>query len=237
MEALEMTHNASVGTQVVPEDIRDIRGTSIRGADDSRLGEVSDVIVDHETMQIRYLVVDSQGWLDSQTFLLPAERIAGDKNDDANLAANITREQIEHAPCYDNEAPKSGTEWRKYQLAFQKYWDEEPVMHLKGSDRIITLPEEPPSAQDNSAGPASQSEGRDLNAADLFPDRMTPVFSDPAPGSGKVTLRPKSVVRAEEAASGVGQLKPHWWESFENYLRVNKEDIQAQCPECPSKAA
>jgi sporulation protein YlmC with PRC-barrel domain len=236
-EALEMTHNASVGTQVVPEDIRDIRGTSIRGADDSRLGDVSDVIVDHETMQIRYLVVDSQGWLDSQTFLLPAERIAGDKKDDANLAANVTREQIEHAPRYDNEAAKSGTEWRKYQLAFQKYWDEEPVMHLKGSDRIITLPEETPSTQGNSAGPTSQPEDRELNAADLFPERMTPVFSDPAPGSGKVTLRPKSAARAEEAASGVSLLKPHWWESFENYLRLNKDDIQAKCPQCPSKAA
>ncbi len=232
-----MTHNASVGTQVVPEDIRDIRGTSIRGADDSRLGEVSDVIVDHETMQIRYLVVDSQGWLDSHNFLLPAERIAGDKNDDANLAANITREQIEHAPRYDNETPKSGTEWRKYQLAFQEYWDEEPVMHLKGSDRIITLPEERPSTQDDSAGSASQPEDHELNAADLFPARMPPVFPDPASGSGKVTRRPKSVGRAEEAASGVSQLKPHWWESFENYLRARKEDIQSKCPECPSKAA
>jgi hypothetical protein len=236
-EALEMTHNASVGTQVVPEDIRDIRGTSVRGADGSKLGDVSDVIVDHETMQIRYLVVDSQGWLDSQTFLLPAELIAGDKNDDANLAANVTREQIEHAPRYDNEAPKSGNEWKNYQLAFEKYWDEEPVMHLKGSDRIITIPEEAPSTQHNSAGPASQPEDRELTAADLFPERITSVFPDPAPGSGKVTLRPKSAVRAEEAASGVSQLKPHWWESFENYLRVHKEDIQAKCPDCPSKAA
>jgi hypothetical protein len=232
-----MTHNASIGTQVVPEDIRDIRGTSIRGADDSKLGDVSDVIVDHETMQIRYLVVDSQGWLDYQTFLLPAGRIAGDKSDDGNLAANVTREQIEHAPPYDKAAPKSGDEWKQYQLAFRRYWDEDPVMHLKGSDRIITLPGEPESTQGTSAAPAGESEDRELNAASLFPARMTPVFSDPSPGSGKVTLRPKSVARAEEAASGVSQLKPHWWESFENYLRLNKEDIQAKCPECPSKAA
>ncbi len=232
-----MTHNGSLGNEVIPEDIRDIRGTSIRGADNRRLGTVSDVIVDHETMQIRYLMVDSQGWLVSQTFLLPAERVIPDKNDDANLAANVTREQIEHAPRYDNAAPQSGTDWTKYQLAFQKYWDEEPVMHLKGSDRVITFPEQSQSTQSNSAGSTSQPEGRDLNVAALFPERMTPVFSDPAPGSGKVTLRPKSVVRAEEAASGVSQLKPDWWESFENYLRVHKEDIQEKCPECPSKAA
>jgi hypothetical protein len=66
---------------------------------------------------------------------------------------------------------------------------------------------------------------------------MTRVFSDPAPGSGKVTLRPKSVVRAEEAAAGVALLKPSWWDAFENYLRLNKDDIQAKCPQCESKAA
>jgi hypothetical protein len=76
-----------------------------------------------------------------------------------------------------------------------------------------------------------------VSAADLFPRRISEVFSDPAPGSGKVTLRPKSVARAETAASGVALLKPRWWESFENYLRLNKDDITADCAQCKSKAA
>jgi hypothetical protein len=76
-----------------------------------------------------------------------------------------------------------------------------------------------------------------LDVARLFPERMTGVFTDPAPGSGKVTLRPKAALRAEEAAAGVALLKPSWWESFENYLQVNKDDIQAKCPQCTSKAA
>ncbi len=76
-----------------------------------------------------------------------------------------------------------------------------------------------------------------INAADLFPERISDVFSDPAPNPGKVTLRSKSVARAEEVASGVTLLKPRWWESFENYLRLNKDDIQAKCSQCTSKAA
>lgn len=230
-----MTHNGSIGMHAVPEDIRDIRGTTVRGADNKKLGEVSDVIVDHDTMDIRYLVVESQGWLDSGTFLLPANRVSRDENDEINLAATATRQQIEQSPTYDNQVQKSGDEWNRYETEFKRYWDEEPVMHMKGSDRIITMPGQPAAPQANSRFESREVEENEPNVSDLFPDRMTPVFTDTAPGSGKVTLRPKAVTRAEDAASGL--LKPRWWESFENYLKINKDEIQAKCPECPSKAA
>jgi hypothetical protein len=42
-------------------------------------------------------------------------------------------------------------------------------------------------------------------------------------------------MRAEESASGITLLKPRWWDTFENYLRLNKEDIQASCSQCSSK--
>ena len=104
-------------------------------------------------------------------------------------------------------------------------------MHLKDSDRIITPPEEPTAAP---AGQIRGSGNREINAADLFPERMTPVFTDPEPKSGKVTLRPKPAARAEEAASGITLLKPRWWEAFENYLHINRDNIQGKCPECKS---
>lgn len=232
-----MTHNGSIGTQAVPEDIRDIRGTTVRGADNNKLGEVSDVIVDHDTMDIRYLVVESEGWLDSGTFLLPANRVSRNENDENNLAAAATRGQIEQSPAYGNQVQKSGDEWNKYETEFKQYWDEEPVMHIKGSDRIITMPDQPDAPQANSRFESTEVEENEPDVSHLFPDRITPVFSDTAPGSGKVTLRPKAVSRAEDAASGVTLLKPRWWESFENYLKINKNEIQAKCPECPSKAA
>lgn len=230
-----MTHYGSLGTQAVSEDVRDIRGTDVRGADNAKLGEVLDVIVDHETMEIRYVVMDSGGWLEAGTFLLPANRMSADETDENNLTAGVTRQQIHNSPQYDKRALQSEDEWKTYEREFKKYWDEEPIMHMKDSYRIIT-PEEPISGQATSAGEIRQSD-RELNPANLFPERMTQVFSDPAPNSGKVTLRPKSVVRAEEAAAGVALLKPVWWDAFENYLRINKDDIRANCPQCESKAA
>jgi hypothetical protein len=108
-------------------------------------------------------------------------------------------------------------------------------MHIKGSDRIITPPEDPASAQANSTETSPSTP--QINAADLFPDRMTSVFPGATPGSDRGTLRPKGVVRVEEAAAGVNQLRPRWWEAFENYLHRNKSDIQAKCSECSTKAA
>ena len=110
-------------------------------------------------------------------------------------------------------------------------------MHIKGSDRIITMPDQPAAPQANSRFESREVEENEPDVSNLFPNRIAPVFSDTAPGSGKVTLRPKAVARAEDAASGVTLLKPRWWESFENYLKINKDEIQAKCPECPSKAA
>jgi hypothetical protein len=110
-------------------------------------------------------------------------------------------------------------------------------MHMKDSYRIIMPPEEPIPGQGTSTSQSNESGNRELDAARLFPERISSVFSDPAPGSGKVTLRPKSAVRAEEAASGVALLKPAWWDALENYLRINRNDIQAKCPQCESKAA
>src|SRR5438874_4967064 len=227
-----MTHYGNVGTQQVPDDVRDVRGTSVRGADGRDLGEISDVIFDHDTMEIRYIVIDGGDWLAAGTFLLPADRVSADGNHEDGLAADVTRKEIKDSPQYDEKTLSSKEDWKKSEQEFKKYWDEQPVMHIKGSDRIITPPEEPTAAPASSAGPARESTDREINAAELFPERITPVFTDPEPKSGKVTLRPKSVARAEEAASGVTLLKPRWWEAFENYLQMNRSEIQARCPEC-----
>jgi hypothetical protein len=131
----------------------------------------------------------------------------------------------------------SGDGWRKYEQEFKKYWEEHPVMHMKGSDRIITPPEEPAPDEARSTREGSRESALSVDPAKLFPERISDVFSDPAPGAGKVTLRPNSVARVEKAASGVSMLKPHWWEAFENYLQLNKSDLQAKCSQCSSKAA
>ena len=52
-----MAHCGGLGSQRVPEDLHDIRGTIVRGPEGQKLGKVNDVIFDHDTMEIRYLVL------------------------------------------------------------------------------------------------------------------------------------------------------------------------------------
>ncbi|HZP64629.1 MAG TPA: PRC-barrel domain-containing protein [Terriglobales bacterium] len=230
-----MTHYAQLGSQPVNNNVHDLRGTTVRGFDGKELGKVNDVVLEHDTMEIRYLVVDRSGWLEAGTFLLPAAQVSRDKDHEDGLATGVTKEQVENSPQYVKASLRSEDEWKKYEQEFKKYWDDQPVMHMKDTYRIITPPEEPAPAQSGSSRErGSRSADSELNAAELFPDRISDVFSDTAPNSGQVTLRPKSVARAEASAPGVTLLKPHWWEAFENYLKINKSDIQSQCPHCAS---
>jgi len=229
-----LTHYGNLETQQVGDNIRDIRGAVVRGSDGNELGTVGDVVFDHDTVEIQYVVLDS---MEAGTVLLPADRVSLDTNHEDGLATGITQQQIENAPQYDSKSLGSEDEWKKYEKEFKKYWDEQPVVHMKDTYRIITLPEEPVPAPAQTSSPGegrSRSVDTEVNAAELFPDRISDVFSDPAPNAGKVTLRPKSVARAEASAPGVTLLKPHWWEAFENYLRLNRDDIQSKCPQCVS---
>jgi sporulation protein YlmC with PRC-barrel domain len=230
-----MTHYGTIGRQAVSKEIHDVRGTKVHGMDGTKLGDVADVIFDHKTMKIHYLVMDSGGWLAALTYLLPADRVVADKKDEDSLGAAVSRRQIEDSPQYNKAALGSEKEWQKYEQEFKKYWKEEPVTYREDSYRIITPSEGPRSAHATPTSQMNESSKRKLNPARLFPERIAQAFSDPAPSSGKLRLRPKSVMRAEDSASGITLLKPRWWNTFENYLRLNKDDIQARCSQCSSK--
>ncbi|MCU1297711.1 MAG: PRC-barrel protein [Acidobacteriaceae bacterium] len=226
-----MAHDGTLGTYRFPSDADDIRGASVYGSNDEELGKVADVIFDHDTMDIKYLVVDSGGWLPSGKFLFPADRVVSDTNRKDDLSIDATKKQIEDSPSYDENWLTSKDDRKKYEEEFKKYWHEAPVMHRRGSDRIITPPEEPPAPLDASNESLSVPE---RTAADLFPERLTDKFPDPRPGAHKVTLRPQGTIRrAEEAAQGVTLLKPRW-ETFGESLLRNLESIQANCSQCGS---
>jgi sporulation protein YlmC with PRC-barrel domain len=55
-----MAHYGTLETQPVSDDGQDIGGTTVRDSDGTKLGQVDDVIFDHDTMEIRYVVVDRE---------------------------------------------------------------------------------------------------------------------------------------------------------------------------------
>ena len=83
------------------EAAEDIRGSKLYGLNNEKLGKIDDVIFDHSTGSIRYVVVDTGGWLSTKKFVVPADRLRGSTEHTDDFAVDLTKEQIEVFPPYN----------------------------------------------------------------------------------------------------------------------------------------
>lgn len=79
---------------------REVKGYHIN-ASDGEIGHVEDFVIDDETLNIRYLVVDTGGWLPGKRVLI-APRWAGAVSwEERTVSVDLTRDQVKDAPEYD----------------------------------------------------------------------------------------------------------------------------------------
>lgn len=188
------------------EAAEDIRGAKVYGRNDEKLGKIDDVIFDHATGSIRYVVIDAGGWLSHKKFLVPPDRLQfSPKHDDA-LFIDIDKKQIESFPPYNPSDLQSEEKWQEYDKRLQAAWHDGPVLHRHGSDRIVTpTPDEMP-AEAGSIG------------SQLTPSERAEVSSRIIPsGAEEVTI--------ESSAVGIGSR----WLTFEERLRQRRRDITQAC--------
>src|SRR5438270_571805 len=124
------------------KDVDDIRGANIYGIDDEKLGTIDDVIFDQGSGDIRFVVVDSGGWLASKKFLVRALDVTIRDEGDQDFHVNMTREQIEQLPEFEEESLKSETDWADYEKSYAAAVTDVPVLHKKDSSHLITPPNE-----------------------------------------------------------------------------------------------
>lgn len=83
---------------------KEVRGYHIQGTDDA-IGHVDDFIVDDETWEVRYLVVDtSDWWFGTKVLVAPrwATRISWEEK---TCFIDLTRDTIRHCPQWDPKGP------------------------------------------------------------------------------------------------------------------------------------
>ena len=135
-----MPHYGTLRDFRFTNDADDIRGAALYGSNNEKLGKIDDVIFDHESGGIRYVVVDTGGWLHSHRFMVPADRIEmrGDKDDEYRV--NVSKAQIETFPAYDESHLREEKKWRDYEENYRKAsgWSEAGVLHQQDTTRIIT---------------------------------------------------------------------------------------------------
>lgn len=196
----------------------DIRGAKLYGLDDEKLGKIDDVIFDHSTGVIRYVVVDTGGWLSTKKFLVPAERLRESTEHQDDFVVDLSKQQVEGFPPYDEAHLESDEQWSDYEGRYRSKWETSPVMHRAETDRNITpttqqMPGNSPSerAADSASGSSSGTSSGNLNSRNADTGAFT---------EGGFASSTDSVV-ISQSANGIGPR----WDRFQDRLRERRKEV------------
>lgn len=184
----------------------DIRGSKLYGLNDEKLGKIDDVIFDHASGTIRYLVVDTGGWLSTKKFIVPAERLRPSAEHKDDFAVDLNKAQVESFPPYAESDLESDQQWSDYEGRYRSKWETNPVMHRAETDRNITpttqqMPGNSPSA------PASGSPAAGTQDSGAF-------------NQGGFAASTSSV-EISQSAMGIGPR----WDRFQDRLRERRKEV------------
>ena len=229
-----MAHYGTLRDAPIVEATEEIRGSHVYGLNDDKLGKIDDVIFDHTSGDIQYAVVDTGGWLHSKKFLVPAERLRASAKHEDDFEVNLTKEQIESFPPYNESDLESEGKWTDYENRYRAKWVNSPVQHRAETDRNITpttyqetgnLNSERaeaavhgtavPRARESVASPSTA----DLNAARTPTERAVPAGTD-------------SVV-INSSANGIGGR----WDTFQSRVRERRKEVVSRCQTCSDLSA
>ncbi len=230
-----MAHYGTLKETPVAEVGEDVRGAHVYGLNDEKLGKIDDVIFDHSTGDIRYVVVDTGGWLHSKKFIVPAERLRASAKHENDFKVDLNKQQIESFPPYNESDLETESKWAGYEDRYRAKWISSPVMHRAETDRNITpttqqedgnLESERAAAEAHGIpvasrrGPVSAGLDRaDLDAASAPTERIVPAGAD-------------SVV-IDSSAVGIGDR----WDTFQSRLRERRKQAVSECRTCSGESA
>jgi sporulation protein YlmC with PRC-barrel domain len=241
-----MPHVGTLRDYEFASEAEDIRGSNLYGENNEKLGTIDDVIFDHGTGEIRYVVVASEGWLDNSKFLVRGEslRPSAEYADDFSVPYN--KEQIKRLPSFDEKTLEREEDWAEYESKYSLVWEEDPVMHIKGTERVL-IPQEteqsvsgsgvrakPPASAQRS--PNLQKEG---GVVGRYEPRQPSSMPPPAREShdiGTSELRSPAGTPVSEASAKTTAAVRRRWQNFEEQLRNNREEILERCGVCNPEA-
>ncbi len=191
------------------DETEDIRGAKLYGLDDEKLGKIDDVIFDYSTGLIRYVVVDTGGWLSTKEFIVPAERLRASAKHDDDFTVDLTKAQVESFPPYMQTDLESDEQWLDYEGRYRSKWEADPVMHRAQTDRNIT----PTTQQMLENSPSAADAVRRETVGDAEIEDAESVEPGFAAGT--------STVEIDTSAVGIGPR----WDTFQDRLRERRREV------------
>jgi len=229
-----MDHYGILRNSAVSETAEDIRGSHLYGTNDEKLGKIDDVIFNHSSGDIRYVVVDTGGWLSSKKFIVPAERLHASSKHNDDFEVNLTKQQVENFPPYNESDLHSESNWNTYEGKYRAKWVADPVMHRAETDRNVTPTTDQAVGNYNSQRAAAEAHGQ-------RPPRMPAASTGTSRADLEAAARPTeravpagvdSVV-IDSSAVGLGQ----HWDTFQSRLRERRKEAVASCSTCTGESA
>jgi hypothetical protein len=200
------------------DSAEDIRGSKLYGIDDEKLGKIDDVIFDYTTGVIRYVVVDTGGWLTTKKFIVPANRLRPSAKHDDDFEVSLTQKQIEAFPPYDEADLESDAQWTDYEGKYRSKWEADPVMHRAETDRNITPTTQQMEGNLNSeiaSGSGEAARTKLAGSANEPVDIDDTEFVKPGFAAGT------STVEIQNSAVGIGGR----WDTFQDRLRERRKEV------------
>jgi hypothetical protein len=215
-----MAHYSTLrGNELSSSSSGDVRGAKVYGRNDKGLGKIDDVIFDHTSGKVTYVVIDTGGWLTTKKFLVPANQVSDSAQHSGDFVVDLTKEQIERFPAYDETDLESEEKWSVYEGKYRDSWSEGSVLHREGSNRTVTPPTTETIASRERSTPAdAEQEEADLAAAEAPTDRVFPA------GGNEWERNP--------VAGAVGSR----WEGFQESLRQRRKEVIGTCERCGKSA-
>jgi hypothetical protein len=229
-----MTHYGTLKDARIADGSDDIRGSHLYGLNDEKLGKIDDVIFDHSSGNIRYVVVDTGGWLSSKKFLVPADGLRPSAKHENDFETSLDKRQVESFPPYDEKDLDSETKWAGYEGRYRSKWVADPVLHRAETDRNITATTQQTSGNPVSERAAAQTQGwttasrppastaaerAELEAASSTTNRAVPAGTD--------------AVVISNSAVGIGGR----WDTFQSRLRERRKEAVSACNTCSQESA
>ena len=118
---------------------KEVRGYHIQGSDEA-IGHVADFIVDDETWQVRYLVIDTRNWwLDMEVLVAPhwVSRISWSEK---KVFVDLSRQAIKDSPAWNPTAPIN----REYEARLYDYYGRPVYWDTGGRPAGTALPKHDP---------------------------------------------------------------------------------------------
>jgi hypothetical protein len=241
-----MAHYSTLRDYRFEDDADGIRGASLYGEGGTALGRIRDIVFDHETGDIRYMVVDTGH---GRCVLAPLDRVFRAAVDEESFHSDMTAEDLAKLPAFDDKMMKNRDEWKDYEKLYRsameeiekramdeykRGWEDSPIEHMTDDVAHTITPIEPARARTKVT---SIKEGRHRREDDYLPDvtphRLAPVFTSTEPTSPTMAPQVGSGRGAGTGYVTIG-LDPRW-QSYQERIRRNLDNIRGGCQECAGR--